>query len=45
MRRFGVTFSELLVALQAINQRCAPPLDLDEVRGIARSAAKYPPAV
>jgi P4 family phage/plasmid primase-like protien len=45
MRRRGMEEEELAVALLAVNERrCDPPLEEDEVRGIARSIARYEPA-
>jgi putative DNA primase/helicase len=46
LRRLGYEESEILGALRAINtNRCHPPLDAREVEGIARSCAKYEPAL
>ena len=45
MRRTGATKAELEAALLIFNAtRCDPPLDHEEVLGIARSVAKYAPA-
>jgi len=45
LRRDGLGEEEIYAALQKINaQRCVPPLGDDEVRSIARSAERYPPA-
>jgi hypothetical protein len=42
MRGNGSTHSEIEAELQEVNfTRCIPPLDADEVRKIAASAAKY----
>jgi hypothetical protein len=42
MRGNGSTHSEIEAELQEVNSsRCTPPLDVDEVRKIAASAAKY----
>lgn len=44
MRRRGMDAEEIAVALLAINQRrCVPPLEEQEVRSIATSAARYAP--
>ncbi len=45
MRRTGATEDEILEALRALNgRRCRPPLEDEEVRDIAASAARYAPA-
>ncbi len=44
MRRQGMTEEEITVALLAVNKRCKPPLEEDEVRRIAKSITRYPPA-
>ncbi len=45
MRRKGMTEEAIRAGLLAENeQRCDPPLSDDEVRGIARSVSRYPPA-
>jgi putative DNA primase/helicase len=45
MRRRGMSEEAILAALLVENAaRCKPPLEPDEVRGIAASIAKYPPA-
>lgn len=45
MRRRGATQSEIEAALLVANdERCRPPLDEGEVRGIAASVARYPSA-
>jgi hypothetical protein len=44
MRRRGMTADEILVALQAVNQRCAPPLPEKELGQIATSIGRYTPA-
>ncbi|MDI6894843.1 MAG: primase C-terminal domain-containing protein [Bacillota bacterium] len=45
MRRRGMTAEEIEAALLAVNaRRCRPPLPEDEVRAIARSISRYPPA-
>jgi putative DNA primase/helicase len=45
MRRRGMDEDAIFAALQVTNeQRCTPPLTVDEVRGIARSVAGYVPA-
>jgi hypothetical protein len=45
MRRTGLDPQEIEAALQVVNrQRCAPPLDTEEVAKIACSAGRYPPA-
>ena len=45
MRRRGMTPEAIEVALLEENtRRCAPPMDDDEVCGIARSIGSYPPA-
>lgn len=42
LRAIGCDQTEIEAALQAINRsRCAPPLDADEVRGIAASVSRY----
>lgn len=42
-RRYGLTEDELTAVLAVLNaSRCQPPLDERELRGIARSAARYP---
>jgi len=43
LRRFGATVAEILAMVTLINRRCAPPLEEEELRTIARSAAKYTP--
>jgi hypothetical protein len=44
MRRRGMTREEIETALLAVNQlRCDPPLEEDEVRGIATSVSGYAP--
>jgi hypothetical protein len=46
MRRAGMTASEMRAALSAINTaRCSDPLENREVEAIARSVARYPPAM
>jgi hypothetical protein len=46
MRRRGMTMGEINCALQKANKdRCIPPLTDLEVRGIARSVARYAPEV
>src|SRR5262245_11055961 len=42
-RRAGATHEEIETYLLAVNGRCDPPLDEDEVRKIARSVARYEP--
>src|SRR5271166_3807596 len=43
LRRAGLSETELFaVLLVTNNERCDPPLDKDEVAGIARSVSKYP---
>ncbi len=45
MRRRGMSEEAIAAALLAENEgRCDPPLDETEVRGIAASVSKYPPA-
>jgi hypothetical protein len=45
MRRRGMGQSEIAAALRVTNhERCAPPLDEDEVERIAASVARYEPA-
>ena len=45
MRRHGASPETIFAALREVNAaRCAPPLDEDEVRGIAASAGRYAPA-
>src|SRR5699024_3666414 len=45
LRRGGLSQAEIEAALQAANtQRCAPPLDLQDVTTIARSVTRYAPA-
>ena len=45
MRHRGATEEALVAALRKENQkRCVPPLSDKEVRNIAASVAKYPPA-
>ncbi len=45
MRRRGMGEAEILAALEVANaQRCDPPLEEEEVRGIAASVARYEPA-
>ena len=45
MRRRGMSAGEMLPSLLEVNRgRCTPPLPEDEVRQIARSLEKYPPA-
>jgi hypothetical protein len=45
MRRRGMMAEEIEPALQAVNDnRCSPPLSVEEVARIARSAAHYEPA-
>ena len=45
MRRRGMGEAEILAALQVANeQRCAPPLEAEEVAKIAASVARYEPA-
>jgi putative DNA primase/helicase len=44
MRRRGMQEDEILVALTAVNEnRCAPPLRLDEIERIAHNVAHYAP--
>jgi hypothetical protein len=44
MRARGMTATEMEAALLVVNrERCEPPLDDDEVRGIAESVSRYPP--
>jgi hypothetical protein len=44
MRRRGMTEAEILPALMVANdQRCEPPLEVEEVSGIAASVARYAP--
>jgi hypothetical protein len=43
-RNSGLTRDELFEELRALNARCSPPLDDDELMKIATSAAKYAPA-
>lgn len=44
MRFRGMRGSEILAALRVVNEgRCQPPLDDDEVAGIAESIARYDP--
>lgn len=44
MRRAGMGYDEINAALQATNStRCVPPLDRQEVEGIAKSVSKYLP--
>jgi hypothetical protein len=43
MRAAGGTVAEIYQHLAVINRRCLPPVNSDELRGIARSAARYPP--
>lgn len=45
MRRRGATEEEILAALEAMNRRCSPPLESDELQTISRSVARYAPAV
>jgi putative DNA primase/helicase len=44
MRRRGMTAREIAAALLVVNERCEPPLEEDQVRGIAESIARYKPA-
>jgi len=45
MRRRGMSESAILAALREENAtKCDPPLEENEVRAIAKSVAKYPPA-
>jgi len=45
MRYRGMTETEILAALLVVNRdRCEPPLDEDEVHGIASSIGQYAPA-
>ncbi len=44
MRRRGMTADEIFAALMAVNERCDPPLSEAQVRKIADSIARYPPA-
>ena len=45
MRRVGLSEADIEAALQSINtSQCVPPLEADEVRKIAASAARYEPA-
>ena len=45
MRRVGFSESAIYVALSTTNrERCSPPLEENEVLGIAKSLAKYEPA-
>lgn len=44
LRRGGASYEEIVAALLVANQqRCEPPLDDDEVHGIAASIARYEP--
>jgi len=43
MRRRGASEAAILAALVEENTRCDPPLDLAELKGIARSMARYQP--
>jgi hypothetical protein len=45
MRRRGASDSSILAALRGENDRCRPPLGDAELRAIARSVSRYPPAV
>ncbi len=45
MRRRGACEEAILAALLVENRRCMPPLEGDEVQTIARSVARYAPAV
>lgn len=45
VRRLGLTADEIEGALHIVNMsRCVPPLPTSEVRAIARSVSRYPPA-
>ena len=44
MRRRGMSEDAIFAALLVENQRCVPPLDEDEVQGIAQSVGGYDPA-
>jgi putative DNA primase/helicase len=43
MRRRGMTPEEIFVGLSAVNQRCDPPLEEEQVRKIANSMGRYEP--
>jgi hypothetical protein len=44
LRRHGCTRCEILAALQAVNRRCLPPLQTEEIQDLARNSSRYPPA-
>ena len=44
LRRYGANELEIYTAITATNERCVPPLDDRELKAIAESAVKYPPA-
>jgi hypothetical protein len=44
LRRHGCTPQEILAAVRCINRRCVPPLKEVELRELARSSSRYPPA-
>lgn len=41
LRRAGLAQAEILAALEAVNERCDPPLGAGELATIARKASKY----
>lgn len=46
MRRQGMSESEILAALRNVNKhRCSPPLPEEEVERVAKSVARYAPAI
>lgn len=46
MRRYGFSQEEMVAALSVANdQRCNPPLPMEEVAAIAKSIAKYEPSL
>lgn len=44
MRRQGATATEILAALEVMNQRCVPPVSPDDLARIAHSVERYAPA-
>jgi hypothetical protein len=42
LRNRGLQYQKILECLISENQRCSPPLTISELKGIAKSAARYP---
>jgi hypothetical protein len=44
MRGRGMTVEEIVAEIRVLNQQCVPPLDVNELKTLARSASRYPPS-